>query len=85
MSSAESVAWISAAYWRSASSNGGGPSRSSWLCIAFSSGVLPSRFDTAVAIFTSTLVSVISAAPSATLRTRPISAFMPDTSRARIE
>ena len=85
MSSAESVAWISAAYFRSAASNGGGPSRSSWLCIAFSSGVLPNKFDTAVAIFTSTFVSVISAAPSATFRTRPTSAFIPSTSRARME
>src|SRR5204863_4271422 len=51
MSSADSVAWISAAYLRSAASNGGGPSRSSWLCIAFSSGALPSKFDTALQTF----------------------------------
>src|SRR5436305_3195191 len=33
MSSADNVAWISAAYLRSAASKGGGPSRSNWLCI----------------------------------------------------
>ena len=48
MSSSESVAWNFAAVARSASSNGGGPRRCRLSCIAFSSGVLASRLDTAL-------------------------------------
>ena len=40
--------------------------------MARSSGVLPSRLETALTTFASTRVSVISAAPSAILRTRAI-------------
>ena len=76
-SSSDSVAWICRAKSTSAASKAGGPSCSSASAMARSSGALPSRFDTALMTRISIFVSVISAAPSAILRTRSTSACMP--------
>ncbi len=84
MSSAVIVAWNSAAFARSAASKGGGPRRSSCACIAASSGALPTMSDTALTTRVATRVSVISAAPSATLRTRATSGVSSSSVRARI-
>jgi hypothetical protein len=84
MSSSLSVAWKSAALARSAASKGGGPRRSRLSCISRSSGRLPSRLDTAEITWLSTRVSVISAAPSATLRTRATRRLRSRTSAARM-